>query len=290
MLLPDDSEEKQGRVFMSTNFETITLEKKDNIAFLTVSREKSLNALNAQVHMELRDCLSVLKLNEDRLQGLILTGAGEKAFIAGADIVEMSDMSADEAHDFATLGQEVSLLFEELPFPAIACVNGFALGGGCEMAMSCDFIYATDSAVFGQPEVKLGLIPGFGGTQRLAKLIGRNKAKEILYTGRNVKIDEAKELGLVNKSFATKEEMMDAAVATLGKISSNSPLAVGLVKFVMNKGNDLTIAEGLEVEAKHFGEIFDSYDMKEGTKAFVEKRKAEFNIVLSCSCHSRRIT
>lgn len=269
-------EEKLERVFMNTNFETITFEKVGDFGVLTINREKSLNALNSQVHMELKDCLSVLKLNEDRLKGLILTGAGEKAFIAGADIVEMSEMSADEAYDFATLGQENTLLLEDLPFPAIACVNGFALGGGCEMAMACDFIYATENAVFGQPEVKLGLIPGFGGTQRLAKLIGRNKAKEIMYTGRNVKIAEAQELGLVVKTFSSKEEMIEAAMGTLGKISNNSPHAVGMAKYVMNSGNDLTVAEGLEIEAKHFGEMFNSFDMKEGTKAFIEKRVPEF--------------
>lgn len=261
---------------MSTNFETITFERNGDFAVLTINREKSLNALNSQVHMELKDLLTVLKANEDGIKGMILTGAGEKAFIAGADIVEMTDMSSDEAYDFAVLGQENTLLMEELPFPVIACVNGFALGGGCEMAMSCDFIYATETAVFGQPEVKLGLIPGFGGTQRLAKLIGRNKAKEILYTGRNIKVDEASEMGLVVKTFANKEEMLNGAFETLTQIAKNSPLAVALSKHVMNSGNDLTVSEGLEVEAKFFGEIFSSHDMKEGTKAFVEKRKPEF--------------
>ncbi len=261
---------------MNTNFETIQLEKVGNVAVLTVNREKSLNALNLQVHTELKACLSVLKKNTEKFQGLILTGAGDKAFIAGADIVEMSKMSSEEAYNFATLGQEVSLLFEALPFPAIACVNGFALGGGCEMAMSCDFIYATETAVFGQPEVKLGLIPGFGGTQRLSKLIGRNRAKELIYSGRSVKVDEAKEMGLVVRVFATKEELLSAAMRALEKIGTNSPLAVSVAKRVMNEGNDLTIREGLQVEAKQFGEIFGSYDMKEGTAAFTEKRSANF--------------
>ena len=144
------------------------------------------------------------------------------------------------------------------------------------MAMSADFIYATDTAVFGQPEVKLGLIPGFGGTQRLAKLIGRNRAKEIVYTGRNVKIDEAKEIGLVLKTFSSKDEMIKEAFSTLEKIAKNSPLAVSISKAAMNAGNDLTNEEGLGIEAKHFSDLFDSYDMKEGTKAFVEKRAPEF--------------
>ncbi len=261
---------------MNTEYETLNIERSQDLLTLTINREKSLNALNSQVLMELKDFLTSLNESVEDLRGMIVTGAGEKAFIAGADIVEMSDMSVDEAHDFATLGQEVTFLFEELPFPVIACVNGFALGGGCEMAMSSDFIYATETAVFGQPEVKLGLIPGFGGTQRLAKLIGRNRAKEIVYTGRNVKCDEALELGLVVRKFSSKDEMIKEAFTTLEKISKNSPLAVSISKAAMNAGNDLTNEEGLGIEAKHFSDLFDSYDMKEGTKAFVEKRAPEF--------------
>jgi len=261
---------------MNIEFETIKLEISGDIATLTVCREKSLNALNIQVHRELKTCLWHLKDNADKLRGLILTGAGEKAFIAGADIVEMSNMTSQEGYDFSILGQQVSLLLEELPFPVIACVNGFSLGGGCEMAMSCDFIYATDAAIFGQPEVKLGLIPGFGGTQRLAKLIGRNKAKEIIYTGRNIGADEAYELGLVVKQFPTKEAMLEGALNTLAQISKNSPLAVNEVKHVMNLANDLTVSEGLKLESMHFAEIFDTVEMKEGTTAFIEKRKADF--------------
>lgn len=261
---------------MNTNFETITFSKDGSFGLLTINREAKFNALNSQVLMELKEVLTELKDNKERLQGLIVTGSGEKAFIAGADIAEMSTMESDEAYDFAELGQEVTLLFEALPYPVIACVNGFALGGGCEMAMACDFIYATNNAVFGQPEVKLGLIPGFGGTQRLAKIIGRNKAKEIIYTGRNVKADEAFSLGLAVKLFASKDEMISAAKQTLSDVAKNSPLAVGLSKFVMNEGNDLSVEEGLSIEAKHFGDIFSSFDMKEGTKAFVEKRAAEF--------------
>ncbi len=268
--------ERLERVFMNTNFETLKIEKQDNCILLTIDREKSLNALNSTVLLELKDFLSSLRDSDEKFSGMILTGAGDKAFIAGADIVEMSDMSTDEAHDFATLGQEVTFLFEEMPFPVISCVNGFALGGGCEMAMSGDFIYATQSAVFGQPEVKLGLIPGFGGTQRLSKLIGRNRAKELIYTGRNVKIDEAKEIGLVVRVFSNKEEMIETALDTIKKIGRNSPLAIAMAKEAMNLGNDLTNEDGLAVEARHFSDMFSSFDMKEGTKAFVEKRAAEF--------------
>ena len=158
----------------------------------------------------------------------------------------------------------------------IAAVNGFALGGGCEMAMSCDFIYATDNAVFGQPEVKLGLIPGFGGTQRLAKLVGRNNAKELIYSGRNVKADEALRMGLIVRTFPSKEAMMTEALKTLKTISSNSPFAVSIAKKVMNEGIDLTIAEGLQLEKRQFSGIFSSEDMREGTRAFVEKRAPSF--------------
>ncbi|AYF43512.1 putative 3-hydroxybutyryl-CoA dehydratase [Halobacteriovorax sp. BALOs_7] len=260
---------------MNTNFETIAFEKLGEIGILKVNREKKYNALNSQVLHELKDFLSSLSEGHE-LKGMIFTGAGDKAFIAGADIAEMSDMTVDEGHDFSTLGQDVTLLFESLNIPVIACVNGFALGGGCEMAMACDFIYATKTAVFGQPEVKLGLVPGFGGTQRLAKLIGRNRAKEIIYSGRNVDINEAKEIGLVVRSFDSQDEMISEAMKTLEAISKNSPNAVAISKQIMNEGNDLTNEQGLDIEARHFGDIFSSYDMKEGTKAFVEKRKPEF--------------
>jgi len=196
--------------------------------------------------------------------------------VAGADIAEIAELTELNSRKFSEQGQDVFATIENCHKPIIALVNGFALGGGCEMAMACDFIYATDNAVFGQPEVKLGLVPGFGGTQRLAKLVGRNKAKEIIYTGRNVKAAEAKEIGLVVKTFATKDDLIAAATTTLEEISKNSPLAVGLSKFIMNEGNDLEIPAGLAIEAKHFGDIFSSFDMKEGTKAFVEKRIADF--------------
>lgn len=265
-------------MFITSNYETITFEVKENIGYLTVNREKKLNALNSQVLSELKELLSHL-INEDKgqtVRGVILTGAGEKAFIAGADIAEMQDMTVDQARSFGALGQEVTLLFEQLPMPVIACVNGFALGGGCEMAMACDFIYATESAVFGQPEVKLGLIPGFGGTQRLARLIGRNRAKEIIYTGRNVAAAEALEVGLAVKLFASKEELIAGAEKTLSYVFKVSPNAVKLSKKVMNSGNDLTVSEGLSHELEQFAAIFSSEDMKEGTSAFVEKRAPNF--------------
>jgi enoyl-CoA hydratase len=258
---------------MSTNYETIRFEIEGNIGLLTINRPDKLNALNELVLKELKEVLSNL---DSSLRGLIMTGEGEKAFIAGADIKAMSGMTVEEAKAFGALGQEVTLLFENAKLPIIAAVNGFALGGGCEMAMSADFIYATENAVFGQPEVKLGLIPGFGGTQRLARLVGRNLAKEMTYTGRNMKIEEAVRSGLVLKSFSTKEEMLGAARKTLGFASMNSPHAIALSKQVMNAGNDLTVEEGLKLELEQFANIFSSDDMKEGTTAFMEKRAPDF--------------
>ncbi len=265
-------------MFSLKNYETILFEQENSIGKITINRESKLNALNSNVLKELKDLLETI-INEDKnysIRGLVLTGAGDKAFIAGADISEMNGMTTAEAQGFGKLGQDVSLLFEKIKVPVIAAVNGFALGGGCEMAMSCDFIYATETAVFGQPEVKLGLIPGYGGTQRLARLIGRNKAKEIIYTGRNIKADEALNLGLAVKMFSTKEEMLQAVEDTFSKILRNSPLAVGASKNVMNLGNDLTVAQGLECELQQFAEIFSSADMKEGTTAFMEKRAPQF--------------
>ena len=265
-------------MFITKNYETLSLDLKDGIGYVTINREKKLNALNSMVLKELKDLLEHI-INEDKnfsIKGMILTGSGEKAFIAGADIAEMSDMTKDEANDFGKLGQDVTLLFEKLPIPVIACVNGFALGGGCEMAMSCDFIYATKNAVFGQPEVRLGLIPGFGGTQRLSRLVGRNLAKELIYTGRNVKADEAKEVGLALRLFETKDELIGAAEETLKGIQQMSPLAVSLSKRVMNEGNDLTVSQGLACELDQFAAVFGSEDMKEGTSAFMEKRAPNF--------------
>jgi enoyl-CoA hydratase len=256
---------------------TIKFEKLNDLGILTINRPTKLNALNTEVLSELKEFL--LELGKDEkfsIKGLILTGEGDKAFIAGADILEMSDMTPSDAYTLGQLGQQVTQLFENLKIPVIACVNGFALGGGCEMAMSCDFIYATTNAVFGQPEVKLGLIPGFGGTQRLAKLVGRNFAKEIIYTGRNVSVDEAQKMGLVLEVFETKSAMIDKATKTLNTIATHSPFAVSVAKKVMNEGIDLTISEGLQLEKRQFSAIFTSEDMREGTQAFTQKRPPVF--------------
>lgn len=259
------------------NWNTLTFEVVDRLGVITINRPTKLNALNIELLGELKELLLEIKKDEVfNIVGVIVTGAGEKAFIAGADIAEMSDMTPSDAYTFGQLGQQVTVLFETLQVPVIACVNGFALGGGCEIAMSCDFIYSTNNGVFGQPEVKLGLIPGFGGTQRLAKLVGRNHAREMIYTGRNVNAEEARLMGLVLRTFATKDLMIEEATKTLKAVAGNSPFAVSIAKKVMNEGIDLTITEGLQLEKRQFSGIFSSEDMREGTRAFVEKRAPQF--------------
>lgn len=253
----------------------IEYKEENNIGIITINRADKLNALNGDVLDDLRNTLETLA-DKRELVGLILTGAGEKSFIAGADIAAMLDMDKDEAHLFALKGQQVSLMLEECRFPIIACVNGFALGGGLEMALACDFIYASENALFGLPEVSLGLIPGFGGTQRLAKAIGRSRAKEMVYTGDKINCEKAKEYGLVLESFTDKTELINGALATLNRIAKNSPLAVGVGKSAINQGVDLSTVDGLEIESRSFSELFESYDMKEGTQAFIDKRKANF--------------
>lgn len=276
MCRPEEWAKNLAKVFtiMNKDFETLSYDEDAGVGVLTINRPKALNALNEQVFHDLLAAME--ELRGKKLKGLILTGSGEKAFIAGADIKAMLDMTPEEASEFAGLGQKTSLEIENLPFPVIAAVNGFALGGGLEMALSCDFIMASENAVFGLPEVGLGLIPGFGGTQRLAKVVGRNRAKEMIFTARMVKVEEAKTMGLVLESFASKEELIDASKKKINKCAVNSIHAIGVAKLVVNEGVDLRNEEGLQIEQKRFGDIFNSYDMKEGTQAFIEKRKAEF--------------
>lgn len=259
---------------MTNKFETILFEQNGDVGVLTVNRPSKLNALNIQVHRELKTLLT--ELQSSNLKGLILTGEGEKAFIAGADIAEMKPMSNEEAKAFSELGQQVTLLLESLPFPTIAAVNGFALGGGFEMALACDFIYATENAVFGLPEVKLGLIPGFGGTQRLARVVGERRAKEIMFSGRNIKTQEAKLLGIVLECFATKAELMEACTNWFILANQNSSYAIARAKETLRVGIEQTLVEGLQTEARAFGAIFQTKEMIEGTSAFLEKRKANF--------------
>ncbi|MBT7609172.1 MAG: enoyl-CoA hydratase/isomerase family protein [Bacteriovoracaceae bacterium] len=256
---------------------TLKVNIQDSVLTITINRPDKLNALSETVLTELRSILA--QANEQplsELRGVIITGEGEKAFIAGADIKAMLTMTPDDSMRFGKLGQDVTLLFESLTVPVIACINGFALGGGLEMAMSCDFMYCTPNAVFGQPEVKIGLIPGFGGTQRLSRYIGVAKCRELVYTGKNILAEEAITLGLVNQCFETKEEMLLGAMKTINSIKRNSPLAVSKCKQLVNEGECLAIEKGLALERNGFKDIFQTEDAKEGLTSFLEKRAPNY--------------
>lgn len=252
--------------------EYIVYEQKGAYAVITISREKVLNALNSQVLDELDKTLDGVNLDEVRC--LILTGAGTKSFVAGADIGEMSTLTKAEGEAFGKKGNDVFRKLETFPIPVIAAVNGFALGGGCEISMSCDIRICSDNAVFGQPEVGLGITPGFGGTQRLARLVGPGMAKQMIYTARNIKADEALRIGLVNAVY-TQEELMGAAEKMAAGIAKNAPIAVRNCKKAINDGLDADMDEAIVIEEKLFGDCFESYDQKEGMAAFLEKRKVE---------------
>ena len=250
----------------------IVYKQKGNYAVITISREKALNALNSQVLEELDATLDAVNLDEVRC--LILTGAGQKSFVAGADIGEMSTLTKAEGEAFGKKGNDVFRKLETFPIPVIAAVNGFALGGGCEISMSCDIRICSDNAVFGQPEVGLGITPGFGGTQRLARLVGPGMAKQMIYTARNIKADEAYRIGLVNAVYP-QEELMAAAEKMAAGIAKNAPIAVRNCKKAINEGLDADMDEAIVIEEKLFGDCFESYDQKEGMAAFLEKRKVE---------------
>ncbi len=254
-------------------YKNIILEFDPPAAILKVNRPRALNALNPETIRELSEALDEI-LNHKEIRGVILTGEGEKAFIAGADISRMPDMSPQEAERFAEEGQKLTLKMEEYPLPIIAAVNGYALGGGTELALACDFIYASPKAVFGQPEVNLGIIPGFGGTQRLARVVGVNQAMEIILTGRHIPAEEAYRIGLVNK--LVEGDLIEEAKKTISEIAGRGPLAVMYAKKAVRRGLELAIEAGLELERSLFGLVFASEDRIEGVKAFLEKRKPEF--------------
>lgn len=243
----------------------------DSIAIVTIDRPKALNALNSQVLDEIEECFDSIDTEEVRT--VIVTGAGEKSFVAGADIAEMKDLDAKGGRTFCEKGNRVFRKIETFPRPVIAAVNGFALGGGNELAMSCDIRYCAENAIFGQPEVGLGITPGFGGTQRLVKVIGsQSKAKEILLSAKNIKAQEALEIGLVSKVIP-QEELMSEVTKLAKKISENAPIAVEYTKAAANEGFDKGLAEGAEIEARYFSNCFKTEDQKEGMTAFLEKRK-----------------
>ena len=251
-----------------------TLELINNVCILTINRPDQYNALNEDVLKELDKIIQCIE-NEKNCLAVILTGAGEKAFIAGADIKAMSKMDKESAQSFSKLGQDLTLRIERLHVPVIAAVNGFALGGGNEFAMACHIRYASDNAIFGQPEVSLGLIAGFGGTQRLPRLIGKGNAMEILLSGKNITANEALSMGLVNKVFPLKE-LMPAAKKLALTISKNSPLAIEGTLQAVNEGIEIDLISGLRKEQATFANLFDSSDTCEGLSAFVEKRPPDF--------------
>lgn len=256
------------------DFDNLTYERQEFIVTLTVNRPKVLNALNQKTLTELQRAFFEFQHDADA-RVMILRGAGDKAFVAGADIAAMSTMKQAEAEEFARVGQSLTTFIESIPKAVIAAVNGYALGGGCELAMACDFILASETASFGQPEVNLGLIPGFGGTQRLARVVGRANAKQLIFTGDIIDAARALELGLANAVFP-QDKLMDEAHKMARKIAKRGPLAVGAAKRSLNRGYDLALEVGLEFESMLFGSMFKTEDMREGTAAFLEKRKPIF--------------
>lgn len=250
----------------------VTYEQEGFVGVVTINRPKALNALNSGVLEELEATFDQVDLETTRV--IILTGAGTKSFVAGADIAEMSTLTKEEGEAFGKKGNDVFRKIETFPLPVIAAVNGFALGGGCEISMSCDIRICSENAVFGQPEVGLGITPGFGGTQRLARIIGVGKAKEMIYSASNIKAEEAYRIGLVNAVYS-QEELMDMAKKLANKIARNAPIAVRACKSAMNEGLDVDMDKAIVVEEKAFGSCFETEDQVEGMKAFLEKRKVE---------------
>lgn len=256
------------------SYRNLLLEARNAVAYVTVNRPKVLNALNRETMGELEDFFAHVE-SEESVRGVILTGAGEKAFVAGADINELAQETAIGGQRSSLAGQDVFRKIETLGKPVVAAINGFALGGGLELALSCHLRIAAEGAKLGLPEVKLGAIPGYGGTQRLARLVGRGRALELILTGEAITAQEAHRIGLVNR-VVPQPELLGAAEALLSKILSNGPLAVRHVLMAVDRGLDGALAEGLSLEAALFGLLCASDDLKEGMKAFLEKRPANF--------------
>ena len=254
-------------------YKYLLTENRDGVLIITINKEKSLNALNSELLSELNSCFTEIQEN-DNIHVVIITGAG-KAFVAGADISEMSTLNAYEGSSFAKKGMDTFLKIEKLNKPVIAAVNGFALGGGCELALSCDIRIASNKAKFGQPEVGLGITPGFGGTQRLPREIGLAKAKELIYTAKIIDANEALKIGLISYVYEA-EELLDKAIELANEIKKNAPLAVRYSKAAINTGYETDIDTSMDIEKANFGLCFATSDQKEGMKAFLEKRKAEF--------------
>ncbi|NVB41554.1 enoyl-CoA hydratase/isomerase family protein [Pseudenhygromyxa sp. WMMC2535] len=260
-------------------FETLKIEDRGAARIITVDRPKALNALNPQVIAELSRAIEALsqalEAGDRSVRGVIITGGGDKAFVAGADIAAMVDMDRDAAMTFASQGHAVGEMLANLGVPVIAAVNGFALGGGCELALACDFIIASEKAKFGQPEVKLGVIPGFGGTQRLSRRVGVARAIELCVSGEMIRADEALRIGLVNRVVAP-EALLDTCLGIVATVAQMGPLAVAEAKRVVHQGAELPLAAANQLEVEAFAGLFDSADQSEGMRAFLDKRSAEF--------------
>lgn len=256
------------------NFQTIILEIRNRIGYVTINRPEKLNALNAQTKAELKEAFEALK-NDPSIDVIILTGAGEKAFVAGTDIGELTNLDAETGKKFSEAGQAVFNVIENLGKPVIAAVNGYALGGGCELALACHIRLASENSKFGQPEVNLGIIPGYGGTQRLARLIGKGRAMELTLTGDQIDAAEALRVGLVNK-VVPQAELLKTAEVIAEKILSKGQIAIRLALKAVNMTEETNLTDGLALEASLFGVCCGTEDFKEGTKAFLEKRKPQF--------------
>jgi enoyl-CoA hydratase len=255
-------------------YKNLLIEKEGFIAVVTINRPKVLNALNDETIAELKSCFEDLE-KEDGIRAVILTGAGEKSFVAGADIGELKEQDREGGVKRSLRGQGVLLKIENLPKPVIAAVNGYALGGGCELAMACDIRIASEKAKMGQPEVNLGIIPGYGGTQRLTRLVGMGKAKELIFTGSIISAQEAHRIGLVDQ-IAPPDQLMETAMKMANAVAGKGPIAIANAKKAINVSLDMDMIKGGEIEAKEFGALCDTEDMQEGMSAFFEKREPDF--------------
>ncbi len=255
------------------SFTHLVLTKEDGIGIITINRPKAMNALNTEVLSELGEAVAEFRYDSE-VNVCIITGEG-KAFVAGADIAEMAELDAVSGREFGRFGNSVFTSIEEMEKPVIAAINGFALGGGCELALACDIRLASEKAKFGQPEVGLGITPGFGGTQRLVRAVGPNKAKELIFTGKMINAMEAHAMGLVNHVYPV-DSLMEEAKKMAKEIASKAPLAIQFCKRAINEGIEMDLKRGLEMESNLFGLCFSTEDQKEGMGAFLEKRKADF--------------
>ncbi len=252
--------------------QTVLYTQEGAVGVVTIDRPKALNALNSTVLDEL--CQAFEAIDLETVRCVVITGSGEKSFVAGADIGEMSNLTQGEAEAFGKKGNDLFRMIETFPVPVIAAVNGYALGGGCELALCCDIRICSDNAQFGQPEVGLGITPGFGGTQRLVRAVGPGRAKEMIYTARSIKADDALRVGLVNAVYP-QAELMPAAMKLAGTIAKNAPIAVRACKKAINEGTQVDMDSAIVIEEKLFGSCFETEDQREGMQAFLEKRKVE---------------